>query len=265
MGSGYAGVYEAYRGRKNSEGQARDAKKKEENRQSAIDANIAKVREMFGVVPYDDIGDRPTRESMGISVMTEQQQRRLNAAQADWDSKKAQNPKALENKAKLDSWLDDYSGAVLDANNMDLNDQFMATNTSNRWALSDRGLLGGSVDAGAQRRQISELVAGRQKAVMASRDARRNAQGSLVNQRLNLEQQMATGTQLNPDFDAFQQQTQMGLDQVRSNIAPTAVGNTFTTLGQGAGAAIAQPGRSPRTPTAANVSGSSAGTISRGG
>lgn len=290
MGSGYGGLAEARMSRKNAANQAGTAERKERERQSAIDSNIARVREMFGVDPHE-MGDRPGEftevapsrliarhtptGSPGSKVSTRMVD---NPAYRDWERRRdahaagvkdyyirsAGNLKARENKAKLEGWLDDYSGAVLESNNAELNDQFMASNTANRWALADRGLLGGSVDAGAQRRQISEMVAGRQKAVMAARDARRNAASSLNNQRLNLEQQVSAGTQLNPDFRAFQEQTQMGLEQVRANIAPTAIGNTFTTLGQGAGAAIAQQ-RTPRTPGVTNVSGSSTGTISRGG
>jgi hypothetical protein len=229
MGSGYAGVYESRKGRKNAEQQANDAKNEESLRQQKIDGNIKKIREMFGV---DD-------ETAG-----------------------ADNTVSQTNKQKLDGWLDEYGGAVTEANNVDLDDKFTAASTSNRWILSDRGLLGGSADAAVQRNQISELVAGRQRAVAAGRDATRSAQSTLTNQRLNLEGQAAAGTNLNMDFKGIQQQTDMGLDTARTQIVPTAIGNSITTIGQGVGMYQAnQGGRNITEPTPRTTNSSTSGTI----
>lgn len=289
----YAGTAEANRARRNAEKQARRALSDEEYKQWMIDENIRKVRSMFGVDPWE-IGERPGDFSEMAPPETEEFTRRVydrrgldrtgttttgtrpNPAYrewakrrdahadtvADWERKNQGNAAARESKSKLDRWLDDYSGAVVEANTQDLNDQFTASTTGNRWALADRGLLGGSDDAGLQRQALSELIAGRQKVVAAGRDARRMGQMQLTNQRLNLEQQVAAGTQLNPDLTANMQQVQMGLDTARSQIVPNAVGNAFTTIGQTAGQVIANGGgRQTRMPAASSANSSSTGTI----
>lgn len=277
MGSGYAGVYEAYRGRKNAEKQASKADRAERERQDRIDASIRRVREMFGVDVDPDwkpttrsafnepepeawrtvgAGDHRRRERTPEWLAWNQ---RRQAASGQTTQDNDPNTVARQNKAKLDAWLDDHQSAVMDLNNQDVNDQFVATTTANRWSLSDRGLLGGSVDAGTQRRQLSELVGARQKVVAAARDARRNVQQQLTNQRMNLEAQIASGAQVNPDFAGLQEQTQMGLETARSQIVPNAVGNAFTQVGGAVGAGIEQ--RGGRTPSTTRRAGSSSGTI----
>ncbi len=226
-GGQFAGVAEANKARQDAEKQAAEAKAAEAARQAAIDENIKKVRTLYGV---ED-----------------------TTAGAD-------NSEADANKAKLDSWLNDYAGTVQNVNDQSVEDQFGSASLASRRNLARQGLTGGSVDVQNQRQQLSQYIAGRQSALAAGNAAKTQAEQSLTTNRLQLEGQAATGTQLNPDFNAFAQQLQSGLDTARANIAPTAVGNSFTIAGQAAGTAIANGGRG-QTLSAAPSSGSASGSI----
>lgn len=208
-GGMFAGTAEANKARRDAEQAAAEAKASEAARQAKIDQNIKRIRTLYGV--------------------------------AD-DTPGADNTEANANKSKLDAWLNDYGSTVESANDQSVQDQFGTAELESRRNLARQGLLGGSVDVQNQRNQLSQYIAGRQKALAAGRAAKTSAGQSLLTHRLQLEGQAATGTQLNPDFSAFTQQLQSGLDTARSNIAPSAVGNLFTVAGQTAGTAIANGG-----------------------
>lgn len=138
---------------------------------------------------------------------------------------------AKSNAAGINNWLDSYQHDVLDQSNHQLDSMKMDSALGDRQQLASQGLLGGTVDAQAQRKQLSDYVTGRQRAVASAGGARQDLETQLRNQRVGLERDISSGVNASPNWSDISAGQHTALDSASRNIIPTAIGDTLTNAG----------------------------------
>jgi len=188
-GGGY-GVYSGERARHDAKRQA----KEQEDRANAIaaerDANIAKLREQYG------IGGSETAQA---------------------------------NSKTLADTIENYYKGLLQSNMSGVENQFANVSRTSRQNLARIGQLGGGLDSAAKSSTLAGFLRARQEALSNAENSRNQFKSNLDSQRLNFEGQISGGTMANPDWGAIQAQKENTLKQAQGQIAPMAVGNLFNT------------------------------------
>lgn len=168
----------------------------EEARQRGIiaerNANIAKIREAFGI---------------GTSAT------------------------AQDNATRLADTINQYYNDYLKQNLHTVDDQYAAASRTSRQNLARVGQLGSGLDTANRSTTLSDYLRGRQQAVSKAASAKDSLSASLANQRLGFENQIAGGG-ANPDFAGVANQQQALLSSAQSSIPSNAIGNLFSVAGQ---------------------------------
>lgn len=160
--------------------------------QAQRDANIAKLRSLFGI---------------------------------------GTGAEAQANKGRLDDALNQYYQMVLQQGLAQTERGFGDASRTSRQNLARVGQLGSGLDADAQASNLSDFIRGRQRAISQAAGQKESLSRSLGSQRQNLESSIATGTMANPDFSSLAAQRDSTLAQARSNVAPAAIGSLFNQAG----------------------------------
>jgi hypothetical protein len=271
------GYHTSRQARKDAQARDRRMSRDEQRRQDQIDANIRRLRSSYGI--GEDLGELQKKRAVAIERIANPPEPSGKPVIGDenWDNPTASEAKqsmtklrnlnrktfdAVEadtNKRELEGYLDDYQDAVTDINIQDTQDQYGDAKLLQRRQLAKQGLLGGSVDYQARRTQLEQYVAGRQGALAAGRQARQGYQSNLTRERQNLEGQIQSGTQVNPNFREIEGDIRSGLDSARSGIGPTVAGELFSVAGN----TIAQDqlNRGRRRPPGGTSTAPASGTI----
>lgn len=295
MSATAVGYHSSRTARKDAQKRDRESSEAESRRQAQIDANIRRVRSTYGI--GDDLGELQAKRSALQGTIGNQPEtveetyttgtpssgsgRSRGRSRPATRTRTVANPATKEssaelselnrltldaseadkNRRELDGYLNDYEGAVTDISIQDTQDQYGDAKLQQRRQLARQGLAGGSVDYQARRQQLEQYVAGRQAAVAGGRQARQTLQGNMTRDRQNLEGQIQSGTQVNPNFREIEGGLRDGLSTANASIGPTVAGNLFTVAGNTAaqdqlnrGRRRAPPGTST-APASGNITG----------
>lgn len=189
-GTGYS-ISAQHDAQASAENKARAEQRRIRDIGRARDANLAKVREAYGI---------------------------------------GQSSTAQGNAKSLADSIDEYYRDSLNANLKGVDDQFANVSRTSRQNLARVGQLGSSLDSSTKSGNLADFIRGRQTAVSKAAAARDSLSGQLSNQRLNLENSITAGG-ANPDFAAIASQQRGVLDQAKSSVAPAAIGNLFNVAG----------------------------------
>lgn len=177
----------------------RQAQEQADNQESRIaaaqaqrDANITKLKELFG-----------------IGSTTE----------------------ATTNARTLNDAINKYYKLQSTQNLRQADTGFESASRIGRQNLARVGQLGGGLEAGAKAATLSDYLRTRQKAIASAAGQRDALRNRLTSQRLGLEQQISTGQTANPDFQNVIANRDAELSSAQSNVVPAAIGNAFTTAG----------------------------------
>jgi hypothetical protein len=160
--------------------------------QAQRDANLTKLRELFGIGNTNDAATNA---------------RTLNDA-----IKRLYSTMASQGLRQADTGFADAS-------------------RTSRQNLARVGQLGSGLEAGAKSATLSDYLRARQQAIVSAAGQRDSLRNQLTNQRMGLEQQIATGTQANPDFQSVIANRDATLSSAQRNVIPAAIGQAFTTAG----------------------------------
>ena len=194
IGTGIGYMYDqGEQGRKDATSAANEEADRIAAAQAQRDANIAKLRALFGIGTGAD---------------------------------------AQQNKSQIDDALNQYYQMILQQGLSQSEQGFGDANRVSRQNLARVGQLGSGLDANSQASNLSDFIRGRQKAISQAAGQRDSLSNSLTSQRMNLESGLASGTMANPDFSSFAAQRDNALSQARSNVIPSAIGGLFNQAGQ---------------------------------
>lgn len=138
---------------------------------------------------------------------------------------------AKNNARTLADAVNNYYQQYLRQNLGQAEQGFAGASRVSRQNLARVGQLGSGLDAGAQSSNLADFLRARQRAIAGAAGARDSLTSSLTSQRLGLENQLASGSQANPDFSAMAAQRDNTLQQAQRNIIPAALGDLFTQAG----------------------------------
>jgi hypothetical protein len=190
-GTGY-GVYEGEQAKNSAKNRADAEANRLRQQQAGRDANIAKIREAYGV------GGTETAQT---------------------------NARSLADR------INQYYQSQLDTNLKATDDQFANTSRTSRQNLARVGQLGSGLDSSNRSGNLADYLRARSNAVSTAASKKDQLANSLTSQRLSYENQVSGGTTANPDFGAISAQRDSTLSQAQSQVAPAAIGNLFNTAG----------------------------------
>jgi hypothetical protein len=190
-GTGY-GVYSGEQAKNAAKNRADAEANRLKDQQAGRDANIAKIRESFGV---------------GTSA------------------------EAQGNARTLADRINQFYQNQLSSNLKASDDQYASTSRTSRQNLARVGQLGSGLDTSNKSGNLADYLRSRSNAVASAAGSRDRLTNSLTNQRLGYENQVSGGTVANPDFGAISASRDATLSQAQGQVAPAAVGNLFNTAG----------------------------------
>lgn len=177
-------------------GQAEDFAQGEQMRlqqqQAQRDANIAKLREIFGI---------------------------------------GNTHAAFANKMSLDDMLKHYYNQLAQGGLHQADAGFGDISRVNKQNLARAGSTGGGLDASTKAKSLSQYLQERQEAMAKAGTARDALSNSLTSQRQGLEGQISSGTTANPDFSSIIANRDNSLRSANANVFPSAIGDVLNTAG----------------------------------
>jgi hypothetical protein len=185
-------LYPGRKAKRSAEEEADAQARALQDAQNMRNANIAKLRELFG------IGDTAAASS--------------NAQTLNDAIKRLYATMASQGLRQADSGFADAS-------------------RTSRQNLARVGQLGSGLEANAKSATLSDYLRARQKAITNAAGQRDSLRNQLNSQRMGLEQQIATGQVANPDFQSIIANRDASLSAARSNVVPSAIGQGLTVAG----------------------------------
>lgn len=193
-----------------------------------------------GLIGYSMV-DQPRQMQQEAQDAADEEQRRVEAAIAQRNANVAQlrglfgvgdSAEAKANQQSIAEAINRYYQQYLQQGLGEAERGFSTTSRTSRQNLARVGQLGSGLDASAQQGTLSDFIRARQRAISGAASAKNSLTSSLTSQRLGLENQIASGTQANPDFGAYAAQRDSTLSQAQNNIVPQQLGNMFSAAGQ---------------------------------
>lgn len=172
-----------------------------QQQQAQRDANIAKLREIFGI----------------------------------GSTHAAQN-----NKMSMDDMLKNYYNSLSQNGLNQADTRFADLSRTNKQNLARMGNTGGGLEASTKAKTLSQYLQDRQNALSQAGNARNALSNSLVSQRQGLEGQLSSGTVANPDFSSIIANRDNTLRSANANVIPSAIGDVLNAAGSTFGAGAKQ-------------------------
>lgn len=179
-----------------AQGAASDAAEGERIRlqqaQAQRDANIARLREIYG------IGTSQTAQT---------------------------------NKMSIDDAIKQYYQSLLKGGSQQAQDRYSDLTLANRQNLARRGNTGGSVEGSVKAKTLSQYLLDRQNAIAKAASQSQSLRSSLDTQRTGIESGLQSGSIANPDFSSYIANRENTLRSANANVIPAAIGQELSTAG----------------------------------